>query len=673
MTMLRSNGKILVIRNQEVSWFGITPIISTSNNFRINSSGSVESASGYVLNRYNVEGLGGRTIRISADYNSVFSTTDSASQKITLGLTSGDYVVPVAAKFLIVSHTAESQFEVLIADSEGSASQNRSKVKLPQYTTSEGFKINASGEVVSDSNYSLVRYRTDTLANNILEIDTEGYSVFSTTDSVSNRVTPALESGNYLVPNDGAFLILSVRNDTPYNVWLVTDDTTIGKYGTFGIQMRWSENTTYRLGDAINKTFAIDNNTGEVTSDFDTCYPWCDMRVCNIENPDGLRNVIYKGETGFSYNKDTYVEIPKFYFKRKFDPTTEYEYWYISSRPGDGFELEPWFRNANGSEAPVRYVARYNLATGGKISRTGEPAYTNVSKSDLKTYCEGFNVRLMDINAYQALIHLFVIESGTKDAQSVFSGVSYFRYFTEQTNQQMLNASATTNTIEIPTTDIRNTYFGVGDRVAIFPTASNEFTSAIIRTLTSVNYAGGVATLTFDGEAISLTQGVSRIYGINQINGRTDGISTTSARTTDGDAHTRSFTYRGIENLWGNIGELVDGITYDYDNRRFKIGNKYVVFETPINRSYIEDTSIPKWIKNFGVDARFPSLLLPAAPLTQSNATSYKDEWSTFGNETGVSDVSYGCAWDHQDANGVMCLRNVRDSGNILYTGRAML
>lgn len=658
---------------RQTGWYGITPLTSVSAGFRIKPDGSVESAAGYTLNRYYIAGLGGKTIRISADYNSVFSTTDSASGRVSLGLAAGEYVIPSSAKYLILSRTNGSTFDVSVKDFDAVPSNSRSRIHLTYYDSSAGFKIDSSGNAVADANYTLIRYHTDGVPSRTLDIETDGYSVFSTSSSASNRVTPALSAGSYVVPTNGTYLIISVKTGDPFDVWLVTDEPYVSKYGTYGLQMRWSENTTYRLGDAVNKSFSVDNATGEVTSDFDTCYPWCDMKLCNIENPNGLRTITYQGDAGFTFSKDTYVEVPKFYFKRVYDPNTEFEYWFISSKGGDGFELEPWFRNADGSEAQVRYVARYNLASSGNISRTGYAAYWNLSKSVLKTYCESNNVKLMDIHAYQALIHLFVIESGTKDSQSFFKGVSYFRYFTEQTNQQMTNSSGSTNTIVIPTTDGRNTYFGVGDRVAIFQTASNDFNEAIIRNLTAVSYGGGSATLTFDGAPISLTQGVSRIYGISQLNGRTDGISTISGRTVDGDEHTRSFSYRGIENLWGNLGELVDGITYDYDNHRFKVGNEYLTFETPINRSYIEDTSVPKWIKYFGVDARYPGLTLPCSPLTQTSSTSYTDEWSTFGNESGISDISYGCAWDHQNANGVMCFRNVRDTGNILYTGRAML
>lgn len=662
-----------LIKGLQTNWYTLTPTSSVSNNFRIKDDGSVESASGYTLNRFDVSGLNGRNIRISADYNSVFSTTDSAGQKITTGLVSGEYVVPSGANFLIVSHTTGSSFGVDLLDVVPGASSGDNAVRIASYSTGSGFKLDSSGQVVSDSGYSLVRFHTNDFIGGILQIDTEGYSVFSTTDSASGKITNALLAGSYVVPDGGTYLIISVKNNTPFGVYFIQSKPVMESSEVYGLQMKWSENTTYRLEAAPGKTFTLNQSTGEITSDFDNCYPWRDIRVCNIENPSGLRTITYKGETGFSYAKDTYVEIPKFYFKRKYDPANESEYWYISDRPGDGFVLEPWFRNADGSEASVRYVARYNLANGGNISRSGFAAYSNESKSNLKTYCENNGVKLMNIDAYQALIHLFVIESGTKDSQAFFPGVSYFRYFTEQSGQQMLNSSSTTNTIQISTSDVRNTYFGVGDRVAIFPSASSDFSGAVIRTLTAVSYGTNNVSLTFDGAALALTQGVSRIYGINQINGRTDGITFTSGRATDGDAHTRSFTYRGIENLWGNLGELVDGINYDYDNLRFKIGGDYVTFETPLNRSYIEETSTPKWIKRFGSDARFPTLTLPCSPLTQTESTSYKDEWSTFGNETGISDISYGCAWDHQNANGVMCFRNVRDSGNILYTGRAML
>lgn len=661
-----------LISGLKTNWYKLTPTTSVSNGFRINSSGAVESASGYVLNRYNVSGLNGRMIKFSADYYAVFSTTDSASQRITPGITSGEFVVPSGANFLIVSHTADSEFSVSLLDVEPDAYSGVNVRRLTQYNSSSGFRIDDLGSVVSDADYDLARYHMDDYIGRVVNIDTLGNSVFSTTDSASGKITNALPSGSYVVPEGGLYLIISVKKNSPYGVYLAQSIPSQQNIPIYGIQMRWSENTTYRLESAADKVFSINETTGQVTSDFDSCYPWSEMKVCNIENPNGLRNITYQGESGFSYSKDTYVEVPKFYFKRHFDPVTEYEYWYVSSQGGDGFELEPWFKNSDGSEASVRYVARYNLADNGNISRTGYAALANVSKNDLKSYCEANDVKLMDIYAYQALMHLFVIESGTKDSQAFFPGVSYFRYFTEHSGQQMLNSSATTNTIQISTSDVRNTYFGVGDRVAIFQSGSDNYNDAMIRNITALEYGVDTISITFDGSAIALTQGVSRIYGTSQLNGKTDSIATASGRVTGGDKHTRSFSYRGIENLWGNLGELMDGISYDYTNRRFKIGNTYVSFETPLNRTYIEETSYSRWIKYFGVDARFKCLILPSS-ITQSDATSYKDEWSTFGNESGISDVSYGCAWDHQNANGVMCFRNVRDIGNILYTGRAML
>ena len=235
---------------------------------------------------------------------------------------------------------------------------------------------------------------------------------------------------------------------------------------------------------------------------------------------------------------------------------------------------------------------------------------------------------------------------------------------------QIISSSGSTNTCRIATGDVANTYFAVGDQVAIFPTASEDWSTAELRTLTAFSVQETYIEFTFDGSPINLTEGVSRIFGVMQKNGRCDAINKTGMLAS-GNTHTRPFVYRGIENLYGNLGEFVDGITYDFTNKRLCIGSEYLTFETPINSNYI-DSPNPGYIYSMGVDPNKPTVTMPKT-LSVNPTSGYCDEWSTFGSGL-AGDVVYGCAWDHMGGNGLFCFRALTaGTNNRLYTGRAML
>jgi hypothetical protein len=276
----------------------------------------------------------------------------------------------------------------------------------------------------------------------------------------------------------------------------------------------------------------------------------------------------------------------------------------------------------------------------------------------------------MSIYGYQALQHLLVIELGTKNTQNVFNGVSNYKYIANGANT-ITSASGLTNYVEIAAGDIKNTYFAVGDQVVIFPTSSTSWSDGIVRTLTDFSYDSNVIKFTFDGEPISITSGISSIFGCMQNNGKCNGVHTNGGMQSTGPVLTRSFLWRGIENLYGNLGEFVDSINYDFDAERLSVQGKYLTFQSPYRPNYI-DGPTPSYIFAMGVDKSYPTLTLPQSTTTNPNS-GYCDDWSTFGSG-GNGDVVYGCAWDHINGNGAFCLRAVTSgTNNLLYTGRAML
>lgn len=632
--------------------------------------------------RYNVQAYIGRRVCVITDSGYCFSSSDSASDHITSKITLKTHEVPVGSKALLVAASNDTTISVFVFEESARKSEvieiNSDIVRLerdamrfsdplPAKNTSAGNRIKDDGSVEASPGYFLIRYNISSFVGKKLKIDANYNYCFSSSDSASNHITPGLRDSIVQVPAGSVTLIVSSTKGYPINCCEVNPFT---KYGKFGIQFRSTMDFSQRVGDAVGMSFSLDAEMGSVTSDFDRCYPWCDMRLCNIASPSGARSVVYEGETGFSYNADTFVEVPKFYFKRIYDSVTETETWIISDKGGDGFVVEPWFLDSDGKEVSVRYIARYNLGT--NISRTGEIPYIQATFDELKAKCENAGFSLSDIYAYQAITHLFAVEVGTKDSQSLFPGVSYYRYYADPNANKMQNASAVTNTIALNRSeDYRNEFFGVGDRVMIFTGSSTNYNDAIFRNLTSVVYSDSLCSLTFDGDPITLTQGVSRIYGVSQQNGRTDSYGKT-CRIIGGDAKTRPFAYRGLENIYGNIGEAVDRVMFDTINNRLVIDGKRLSYETPQNSSYVEQTTIPKWVRYFGIDPLFPTLTMPKGSLTASQSSSYMDEWSTFGSAE-LLHLVYSCAWDHLDGNGIFCYRALTNVNNQLYSGRAML
>lgn len=639
---------------------------TASANTRIADDGSATPENGYTLYRFN-NLTSGSLIVVHTDDQCVFSTGASASTRIGSVLKSGPHIVVAGATWLLCS--ASQQFgipKVILLNN--SAGQQFAELSFgyyrdaPIYNTSVGSGLDDYGSVTTDASKTITRVNNLNEGDTVL-IATDDKFIFSASASGSDRVGYPRRSGVYRVPSGVSWLLVCASSSLAPIVRVIDNSTELADYG---LRIQQSSSPCTRLGKAGNLSFSL-NSARTAVSDFDTHYPWNAIRECNISvDPDtGMRTVVYKGETGFSYNSNTFVEIPKFYFKRVVK--NGYEDWYISNHPGDGFNLEPWFRDENGNELSVRYVGKYCISDGG-LSTHGQPT-TVQTKAYFKNVCEQDGFSLMNMHAYQALQHLCLIELGTKNSQEIFPGVSYYKYLGPTTNQ-IISSSGSTNTCRIATGDVANTYFAVGDQVAIFPTASEDWSTAELRTLTAFSVQETYIEFTFDGSPINLTEGVSRIFGVMQKNGRCDAINKTGMLAS-GNTHTRPFVYRGIENLYGNLGEFVDGITYDFTNKRLCIGSEYLTFETPINSNYI-DSPNPGYIYSMGVDPNKPTVTMPKT-LSVNPTSGYCDEWSTFGSGL-AGDVVYGCAWDHMGGNGLFCFRALTaGTNNRLYTGRAML
>lgn len=571
----------------------------------------------------------------------------------------------------VVTEAARLNAEVLDIDSRVNVLEEKEVHREPLVVNSMStdMKINDAGTGIDANAPGWLLRRYAVSAGDKVSVSTHHKFFFAASASISTKIGPTYnEGGVYIVPEGAAWLVDSDLAE--FSPAMYKLEPRGNKYGVFGVFMPYLNNFCARLEDAAGMGFGVLN--GQASSDFDNVFPWCDMKECNIEiNSAGFKTITYKGQTGFSTSKDVFVEVPKFYFRREVSSLGEK--WYISGKKDAGFVTEPWFVNTDGTEENVRYIAKYNVGTSGSISKTGELPMCLKTEEQLRTACTSAGFKVASVQSYLAIQHLFVVETATKNSQEYFGGVSGYEYFTNS-NCNVISASGSTNSVTIASTE-RNNWIDTGDTIGILLDSSSPDSSSIARKAVAVSKSASGVTITFDGDPLNVVSGVTRVYGTWQPSGRCDSIQGTGA--VPGSSMTRPFVYRGIENIYGNIGELADGMNYDAAHERLKINGKYVNYPTPYNNSYFE--SGVGAITRLGFSAETPAYTFAtevggSGPAGYTDISKFFDEWSSMcPNTSQDASVVFSCAFDHKVANGIFTFRALGSTQNWLYGVRAML
>ena len=153
-----------------------------------------------------------------------------------------------------------------------------------------------------------------------------------------------------------------------------------------------------RTHDAVgfNATASVGTVAGE--SDFDTIYPWSEMK----------RETLSTG--------DVMVKIPKFYYQRYRDGNIEHIN--ITDRALDGFSLHPLFDRPDG-ERDYAYVGAYKTSSNNK-SVSGAIVQVSQTRATMRDNArkKGVGWSLIDISALSAIQMLFLVEFATNDSQT---------------------------------------------------------------------------------------------------------------------------------------------------------------------------------------------------------------------------------------------------------------
>lgn len=383
-------------------------------------------------------------------------------------------------------------------------------------------------------------------------------------------------------------------------------DEAISKKGNlYGIKRKVNDNTSpawERIGDSIGLVAKATKNGETVQNDFDSRYPWSEIISYNYDVIKKKINAYY-GDPTFKFdgtNGEVLTRIPEFYWKREI--VNGYEYIYIADYAIAGFNKSEEFS-----------VGRYDacIDEDGKLhSYSGYSPSTNKNITQHRDAAKLLSDEFCMIDyRYFMLQMLYLVEYANYHSQSQLgNGIIGIRY---NANDKAIIAQERTNTIVIATND----YFKVGQQIAIGTTVDGV-SICKDRTITKIveyskDTTEGTA-ITFDGEPVNIAIG-NIIHACAQKEGGCDSLGMKSGCLANDSQH--AMIYRGIENIFGNVYNWIDGLNiqnyqaYICRNPKEYISDK---FEVPyIKLGYVNCNEKDMYIKKLGFDEKNPDIALP--------------------------------------------------------------
>lgn len=383
-------------------------------------------------------------------------------------------------------------------------------------------------------------------------------------------------------------------------------DEAISKKGNlYGIKRKVNDNTSpawERIGDSIGLVAKATKNGETVQNDFDSRYPWSEIISYNYDVIKKKINAYY-GDPTFKFdgtNGEVLTRIPEFYWKREI--INGYEYIYIADYAIAGFNKSEEFS-----------VGRYDacIDEDGKLhSYSGYSPSTNKNITQHRDAAKLLSDEFCMIDyRYFMLQMLYLVEYANYNSQSQLgNGIIGIRY---NANDKAIIAQERTNTIVIATND----YFKVGQQIAIGTTVDGV-SICKDRTITKITEYSKDTTegtaITFDGDPVNIAIG-NIIHACAQKEGGCDSLGMKSGCLANDSQH--AVIYRGIENIFGNVFNWIDGLNiqnyqaYICRNPKEYISDK---FEVPyIKLGYVNCNEKDMYIKKLGFDEKNPDIALP--------------------------------------------------------------
>lgn len=374
-------------------------------------------------------------------------------------------------------------------------------------------------------------------------------------------------------------------------------------------------------------------------NDFDKVYPWCEIRRCNLSvNDNGTKNITYEGEDGFALdgsNGDVMVEIPKFYSAR--EVKNGKEIWAITGENKIGFNIEPAFLDSNGNVLDHIYVGAYeftNKSYDKSHSVSGEPVATSLWMEHYRNYANDDNLTCMDYATLHALQFLYTIEFADRNTDKFMQGYSENPFY-QYENNPITSISEDRYTVTIGFTALRIKNLRVGQSVSITQDTRLYQDNLLVTSL--VKNDDDTATVTFDKPVTETITDLSTnnfyVTGQGQPTGTCDSLNYHTGRISQENTIS-TFRYRYIENIWGNVWTLIEGLrvkgleyyfTYDTTEYADKTVENWTNSNiTAPNQPYLGDDGKNRaWISEMGYDGNNPLIALPTATSTNGGSDKF--------------------------------------------------
>lgn len=443
------------------------------------------------------------------------------------------------------------------------------------------------------------------------------------------------------------------------------------------------DNLIERICDSKDKATNIEiEGVKDVTKDdFLHIYPFDSFKICNIVNSTtGERKIIYQNEENFSRKYDTFVEIPFFYMNRFIKDNFEYRL--ISKTKHEGFYPAPMFVEGNTILDKV-YIAVYETSLGENGLPESATNKIPLTEKTMSQYRELYNKKgvgysSIDIRTVMSIQHLYLIRYANKNSQeSIGGGWCNLR----QPILPIINNGPSNSITILENAKNADLFWFVNQDVCTL--TENKWTVseyAKIIDFKKNTPSVGYTTFILDKE---LNFNSNMFFGSSaQRSGWSDKLTyftgRTKPNTLNDDNQSCSVKLFGMENLWGNVWEFVDGIYFSgltphisFNAQKNGVYSDYI----PIDFLCKEQNNNDPWnatfgfITNLGVDKKF-SWFGYAETFGEIGVNGRKGYGDFYYKNNDLKNSSYtvfGGGFDHFDRAGLFNLRNWIYSSNTWY------
>jgi hypothetical protein len=482
-------------------------------------------------------------------------------------------------------------------------------------TNEAGFEYNAGTDTL----------KVDSVTGSISGGTVSGTTVTAT--GLTPGLVPYVGAGG-LLSNEAGFAYDSTTNTLSVGHILVTDISSI-----VGVEWNQSTNSWGRI-DALGVTTTL-------SSDYFNANPvWGGMARCTLTSA-GVPTYGYNARgdgldlTGASGR--VMVEIPKFYVKSA-NPAANVYQWWVSPSYVTGYTIHPAFVQRGGTVKDHIYVgaydadfdydganAAYNAANEKLHSRTGKQPYTGNANCI-------WSIPIDDLGADPAIgdrvstptdTDFYIVDylktagawggGGAGDTATIWlrkpgddtCGMVNGEVLTNNTSATTIgNTTAGSTGRSVTISHARTLAENIGSKWGIM----NIWSLTAIQLLFYTEYAGANSQ-TLVGKGITGKPGGTGFAGeISGFNTSDTNIAVNGTGSGTGVNDSTPIVYRGIENLWGNVWQFIDGfIAVDTAYQIIK-RNGTGVFATPMAVGNYE-SSVAAPIANAGNDGYISNIV----------------------------------------------------------------